>query len=857
MIERLFAYLSPFIRYTTRYPLRILMVSFITALAGFMLASNLSIDNDLAKLIPQDYPSVQALEKLREQVGAENEVAVAIKSPSLPVNKQFARDLIDRAMELKQPRSSAPYFTRAEFRREVDFLQNNALYFATDSELNQLEQYLKDKAKEAKEEANPFYIEFEEEESESETDSLGKELEQMYNELVGSEYYLSEDSLTLVFKLYPNGSQTDIRFIRSTYRELQSAVDTLSPHSYHPDMEVTLAGRFLRTLIEVETITADVKSSFGAGVLMLLFVVVAYFFYRNYRIKAGSHLSLKFIISEIPRMPVIAVIMALPLTFSICWTFGIAYLSFGNLNIMTSTLGLLLFGMGIDFGIHFFARYMEERGAGNSVEDSAIKTFMTTGQAITVVGITTAAAFFILMIAEFKGFSEFGFIAGIGILFAIIAYIVTLPALLVLFEKMKLLDLSKTPLHIEGKRNNGTPLKQGNPTYFISILILGMAVLSLFYTGFNIDRLEFEYHFGSLEPEYERWVEVNSKARTAYNNKQTRNSAYIIVDKPEHAPRVADILKERISKDTLSPTVREVETFQDRFPMEDTAAKRKLAHIDKIRGLLADPFLENQKDDHLDRLRKAAFTREIITLNEVPAFLKSPFTSKDGKVGNLVIIYPSVGLSDGRNSMNFADDIGRVTLPGGKVYYAGSTSIVASDMLELMIEETPVMVTLTIVMIILFKLVILHRIKWVLLALFPLSASFLWMFGLMPDLGWKLNFYNLVVLPTVLGIGDDSGIHIVHRYLEEGKGSITKVLKSTGEHISVSGMTTVLGFSGLLFSIHPGMRSIGELAILGIVLSLIASLFVLPALIHLLEKYRIGKLPDGKKSTGKELAVKE
>ncbi|MGK7369086.1 MAG: hypothetical protein ACNS64_02630, partial [Candidatus Halalkalibacterium sp. M3_1C_030] len=225
MIERLFAYLAPFIRYTTRYPLRILLISFITALAGFMLAYNLSIDNDLAKLIPQDYPSVQALEKLREQVGAENEVAVAIKSPSLPVNKQFARDLIDRAMELKQPRSSAPYFTRAEFRREVDFLQNNALYFATDSELDQLEQYLKDKAKEAKEEANPFYIEFEEEESESEseTDSLGRELEQMYNELVGSEYYLSEDSLTLVVKLYPNGSQTDIRFIRSTYRELQSA----------------------------------------------------------------------------------------------------------------------------------------------------------------------------------------------------------------------------------------------------------------------------------------------------------------------------------------------------------------------------------------------------------------------------------------------------------------------------------------------------------------------------------------------------------------------------------------------------------------------------------------------------------
>ncbi len=856
MIERLFAYLGPFIRYTARYPLRILLVSFITALAGFMLAYNLRIDNDLAKLIPKDYPSVQALEKLREQVGAENEVAVAIKSPSLPVNKQFARDIIDHALELKQPGTSAPYFTRAEFRREVGFLQNNAIYFATDSELDQLQQFLKDKAEEAKEEANPFYIEFEEEEDTA-TDSVGRELEQMYNELVGSEYYLSEDSLTLVVKLFPNGSQTDIRFIRSTYRELQNTVDSLSPHSYHPDMEVTLAGRFLRTLIEVETITADVKNSFGAGVLMLLFVVVAYFFYRNYRIKAGSHLSFRFILSELPRMPVIAVIMALPLTFSICWTFGIAYLAFGNLNIMTSTLGLLLFGMGIDFGIHFFARYMEERGMRKSIEDSAYTTFMTTGQAITVVGITTAAAFFILMIAEFKGFSEFGFIAGIGILFAIIAYIVSLPALLVLFERMKLLDLSKTPIHVESKQQEGDQGKKGKPKFYISLFILLLAVISLFYAGFNIDRLEFEYHFGGLEPEYERFVEVNRKARTAYSNKQTRNSAYIIVDKPEHATQVAAILKQRISKDTLSATVREVETFQDRFPMNDSAAKEKLERIEEIRSLLADPFLKDQKDEQLDRLRKAASTRDILTLDEVPDFLKNPFTSKDGEVGNLVIIYPSVGLSDGRNSMNFAEDVGRVTLPDGKVYYAGSTSIVAADMLKLMIEETPLMVSLTVVMIILFKLIILHRLKWVLLALFPLGASFLWMFGLMPDFGWKLNFYNLVVLPTVLGIGDDSGIHIVHRYLEEGKGSITKVLKSTGEHISVSSTTTVLGFSGLLFSIHPGMRSIGELAILGIILSLIASLFVLPALIHLLEKYKSGKLPTGKKSDEKELEVQD
>ena len=841
MIERLFEYLAPFIRYTTRHPIRILLISLFTALIGFLMAINLRIETDLAKLIPKDYPSVQALEKLREQVGSENEVGVAIESPSLAANKKFARDLIDKALDLKQAGTTRNYFTHAEFRKEIDFLANNALYFATDDELNRLNEYLKERAQQAKEEANPFYIDLEDEDQETEVDSIGRELQQMYDDLVGSEYYLSDDSLTLAVKLHPNGSQTNIKFVRNTYKELQQLVDELSPSTYHPDMEVTLAGRFLRTLIEIETITEDVTSSFGAGVLMLLCVVIAYFFYKNYRVKTSTHFSFKFIISEIPRVPVLAVAMALPLILSLCWTFGIAWLAFGNLNIMTSTLGLLLFGMGIDFGIHFFARYMEERGAGKSVEASVFTTFMTTGQAITVVGLTTSAAFFILTLAEFKGFSEFGFIAGLGILFAIIAYIISLPALLVVFERKKLLNLSKAPVeHDFGETNQGKPSNK-NPKFYIATTILAVAVFGLFHAVFSLDNLKFEYHFGGLEPEYEKYHALNSKVREAYSDKKTRNAAYVVTDTPADAVKVASRLREKVKADTESPTVKKVEVFQDRFPIKHQAKVEKIERINTIRKLLDDPFLRNQKDEQLAKLRKAASTRQVIPLENVPDFIKNPFTSKDGEVGTLVIIYPSVGLSDGRNSMDFADDVGQVTLPDGKTYYAGSTSIVASDMLRLMIKEAPIMVMLTILVIIAFKLFILRRVEWVLLALFPLVTSFLWMFGLMPNFGWRINFYNLVVLPTILGIGDDSGIHIVHRYLEEGKGSILKVLKSTGEHISVSAMTTVVGFGGLLFSIHPGMRSIGELAILGILLTLLASLFVLPSLIYILEIFSPGK----------------
>jgi len=65
--------------------------------------------------------------------------------------------------------------------------------------------------------------------------------------------------------------------------------------------------------------------------------------------------------------------------------------------------------------------------------------------------------------------------------------------------------------------------------------------------------------------------------------------------------------------------------------------------------------------------------------------------------------------------------------------------------------------------------------------------------------------------------------------------SMWNVLSSTGQHISIGSITTMLGYMGLLFTHHPGLYSIGLLAVLGIGMTLLTSLTVLPALIQFLE----------------------
>lgn len=828
-MHRIFESLRPFIRFVTRAPLLVVLVAVVATVISVQSAMHLRIDPDFANLIPSDYKSVQAIEKLRDHVGAESEAAVAIVSPSFEANTSFAEAFIEKAMAARTAEGEL-YFTRVEYKKEVEFLRNNALYFATPHELDDLESYLEDKRDEAVLEANPFYFDLDDDEDDADSTEVDEaaRLNEVYGRLIEKEYPISDDSTTLVLRFFPAGSQTNIGYIDRVYQQLQAIADELDPQSYNAEMEVTLAGRLQRTLVEVRAITNDILSSFGVGMMTVILIVVSYFTYKSIQARSAHGWTLGNVVKNVLRMPVIAALIAIPLLMSLAWTFGLAYVMFETLNLMTATLGLVLFGLGIDYGIHFYARYAEERGLGKSVADAAETTFVSTGQAVTVGALTTALALFSLLLADFKGFSEFGAIAGTGVLFALLAMVIVLPALLMLFEKYRLLNLqSAGTFEMPEPRNSVYPFARS--VVGVSVAIV---VISLFYLP-----PKFEYDFGSLEPVYEEYNARQSVVSAVFSSSGRRNPAYIVLDNREDAKAVSDAVRQKMAADTAT-TILDVESLQERFPITPTEEQNKLAQIKRIRDLVSDPAIaaDSTLSGEVVKLKQAAQTTNPIPESLVPASLKKQFESKDGSIGNFVMIYPSVGLSDGRNSIAFSDEIGEITTEDGRVFYAGSTSLVAADMLRLMRDEAPYMVLFTFVVVALLMWANFGSVKWTLLALMPLVVGVMWMLLLMGLFDLKLNFYNLIVLPAVLGIGNDAGVHLVHRYREEGFGSTMQVLRSTGEHIAVGAITTMVGFAGPLLSFHPGLQTIGKLAVIGIGTTLLAALTFLPALIQRQEK---------------------
>jgi uncharacterized protein len=443
-MQKLLYALRPLVKFNYSHPIIVLLTAVVLAVVAGNFALQLKIDTNIASLLPDTNPHVQSLKQLQETVGGETVMQVAIRSSSFEANRAFAEDLIEKSLELFDERRNRPFISRVEFRRDTEELRDNALYLATESELLEIIDFLEDEIRSAREEVDPFYFDLMEEDEKDEPRDIER-FQQAYDELIPSEYPVSEDSTLMVLQMYPTGSQSNIGFLEDLFDAYGELIASMDLASYHPGMEVKFGGRLKRHLNELESIMDDVYSSFATGISGVILLVMFYFLmkkYLNYR--RGRREDIKYSFwGHLQRAPVPILVIGVPLLISLAWTFGIAYLVLGTLNTMTSVLFVILFGLGIDYGIHYYARYIEMRSDGQDILDALLNAYERTGAAIIVSAVTTASALYVLIFADFRGFSEFGFIAGTGILLALFCMLFVMPSLLTLFEKMNWMLLTE------------------------------------------------------------------------------------------------------------------------------------------------------------------------------------------------------------------------------------------------------------------------------------------------------------------------------------------------------------------------------------------------------------------------------
>ena len=119
----------------------------------------------------------------------------------------------------------------------------------------------------------------------------------------------------------------------------------------------------------------------------------------------------------------------------------------------------------------------------------------------------------------------------------------------------------------------------------------------------------------------------------------------------------------------------------------------------------------------------------------------------------------------------------------------------------------------------------------------PLAFGAFWMVGIMNLSGMLLNFMTMMGLPLIIGIGIDDGVHIMHRWQNEGKGKIKIIFSSTGKAILLTSLTTMLAFGSMMFSVFPAWVWFGQSLFIGVAACFLTTVIILPGIIGLIEKH--------------------
>jgi hypothetical protein len=102
----------------------------------------------------------------------------------------------------------------------------------------------------------------------------------------------------------------------------------------------------------------------------------------------------------------------------------------------------------------------------------------------------------------------------------------------------------------------------------------------------------------------------------------------------------------------------------------------------------------------------------------------------------------------------------------------------------------------------------------------------------------KLNFFNIIGFPLIIGMGIGYSVYVYYRFMYIKKVDVVAVVSSTGKAVLLSTLTTLMSFGSLATSNHPGLAGFGLLICVGLILSFLSSIFIIPTLVRIF--YRKG-----------------
>jgi hypothetical protein len=638
-----------------------------------------------------------------------------------------------------------------------------------------------------------------------------------------SPYFLSQDRTALLIKVEGQASVDDMAGVKATMALLQQVLQHLLSQPAFRGLTVQGTGGYYLAAESEKVIRGDLIQSINLAVVLIC-LLVAWTFRRWSVLLYGQ----------------------LPTLGGLLMALGAFALFRPRLNALTLGCAAALVGLGIDFTIHLLTQCFTELGKGRTKQEAIRRSVRETGEGLFLAAATTIAAFGAFLFAEQHFLQDMGLLAALGIFWCFLLSLTILPALLTWLATTK---------------ESLPPRTMGMPA-LLALALKAPAVvlgLSLFLCLGALAALvmwppSFETDLRNIHAADSPALQTQTKIATIFGGSQ--EPLIVLLEGPTETQVVQAMyqlqpaLTTMVSEGLLAAVTSLAAIYPDLESQEAVLQRLRSKDPDTLVQVLATSLEAAGFDvtaftDYMQRMHQALSLRTSLDLATFKSLgfndLVRPFVGRDAAgAAGLVVLYPKKDLwtlAD-RNALSqrvtsLLDRFGlHGTLTGLYTVSSESAARIGADF-----RRITLLAVVCIGLVICLRFRHLRRVGLVFL---PVACGTLWTAGFFALFGLRLNFMNIAILPMLLGIGIDNGIHIVHRFHLPGTRQVQDALQCTSTAICLSSFTTLLAFGTLALSVNQGIASVGFVSLTGVMACLLASLFTLPAALKVWEEKRTG-----------------
>lgn len=814
------------VRVGHRHPYHVVAGAALVILAGVFFGSRLKFDTDVMSLVPRHDPVIEEFIETFERFGSLDTLLVAVRVPDEERLEASLR-LVDLLAEELQ---GSPHLEHVSAHLEdpvrlAEAVLRHAVMFLDEKGLEALGRQL---------DRNALAVRAADIRSavEAPHGMLAKELSTrdplgLLPLLLGrvsstpsslrldfaSGYYLAEDHSFALILTKPTRPPQDIGFDEQLFADLDARVARARAALAEEEgidageVPVVEMGGGYRIAIEDARL---IKSDIVTNAVMSVLGVMALFFLA-YRRLATAHYAF------------------FPLATGLAMTFIFTYFALGRVSSATSGFAALLVGLGIDFTIVMYGRYLEGRLAGMSIGEALEGMAGLSGPAVLLGAITTVGTFYTFLITRFAGLQQLGLLTGTGIILMALSAFLLLPALITIFDRKKAPRPHSAWLNLR-------PLL-ALAMRFRTPILAGWAVLTAAGIGLA-PGLRLDDDVRNLRSPSNEGVRIQEEVAGAFGF--SFNSMIIRVrgaSEQETLAKVQELaegLRPLVSAGVLSsyesvanllpPAAaqdRALQWIERHRDLTDPAAVRAtLVRALEAEGLVSEAFAPG-----LDALAEALRPSGRLTLDAwkgtpVQEIIERSIRVDVDGVETIINVFPPPGMWKRTAPPDLVKLVASV--PGASLT---GTNVVSERLRQTVWVDAALAGSVGLIIVFLMLVWELKSAGAALLCLVPVASGVIWTVGIMVLIDFPLNLLNIFVVTMVIGVGVDYGIHMLHR-LQEG-GTLDD-LAETARTVVLAAMTTIVGFGSLVTTHYPGLQSIGWMTSGGVLFASFAAVVVLP-----------------------------